>query len=135
MRRFRGLVVGAGAVLGLGLAGCGNGAPTTSSSGGNQASCPGSAAAGNLGSPAVKVAATDQLTFSPASETAKVGQVIEWSNTGTVQHTVTFDEASCLTDSSIVPGATWQIKFTKPGTYPYHCTIHPGMDGTLTVSS
>ncbi len=28
---------------------------------------------------------------------------------------------------------TFRLTFTKPGTYPYECLIHPGMDGTITV--
>ncbi|MEA2674279.1 MAG: hypothetical protein QOI92_1471, partial [Chloroflexota bacterium] len=24
--------------------------------------------------------------------------------------------------------------FTKSGTYPFHCTIHPSMTGTITIS-
>ena len=136
MKRFRWLVMGAGAVLGLGIAGCGNGPPGGSSSASTGgASCPGSAGV-SLGTPAVKVAATDQLVFSPVSQTAKVGQVIQWTNPGTVEHTITFDTASCFTDASIVPGATWEVKVTKPGTYHYICTIHqPGMVGVLTVTS
>jgi len=133
MRRFRGLVVGAGAVLGMGVAGCGNGPPATSSTGTGGAACPGTAGV-TVGTPAVKVDSTDQLMFVPTSSAAKVGQVVQWSNTGSVQHTVTFDTASCLTDASIVPGATWEVKFSKAGTYAYKCTIHPGMNGTLTVS-
>lgn len=63
-----------------------------------------------------------------------VGQVIQWSNIGTVLHTVTFDPYPSLSDDTLQPGATWSIKFSHPGTYPYRCTIHPGMNGTLVVN-
>ena len=135
MKHWRPLVAGAGASLAIGLAACGNGVPIAAGGGGGGgASCPGKAGA-SLGSAAVKVSATDALQFAPTSSTAKVGQVIEWTNTGSVLHNITFDEASCLTDSSFQPQGTWDIQFTQPGSYPYHCTIHPGMDGTLTVTS
>jgi plastocyanin len=131
--RLRVLVLGAGASLALGVAACGNGAPATSSSGtGGGGNCPGTASA-SAATPDTKVSATDSLVFAPATATAKVGQVVQWTNTGTVLHNVTFDQ-SCLTDSSFQPGATWSIKFTQAGTYSYKCTIHPGMDGKLTVS-
>ena len=134
MKQWRPLVLGAGASLAIGLAACGNGVPIALSSGsGSGGNCPGSAGA-SLGAAAVKISGTDALQFSPTSQTAKVGQVIEWTNTGTVLHNITFDEASCLTDNAFQPQATWDIKFTQAGTYPYHCTIHPGMDGSLTVS-
>jgi plastocyanin len=61
-------------------------------------------------------------------------QVIEWTNPGTVAHTITFDTATSLSDPTIAPGGTWEVKFSKAGTYTYKCTIHPGMDGKLTVS-
>lgn len=38
-----------------------------------------------------------------------------------------------LSDPTLAPGATWEIKLTQAGTYPYRCTIHPGMNGMLVV--
>jgi plastocyanin len=87
-----------------------------------------------LGAATEHVATTDQQQFSPASLAAHVGDVIEWTNTGSIQHTVTFDSASQLSDPSLLPGATWEVKFMVPGTYSYHCTIHAGMAGTIVVS-
>jgi len=31
-------------------------------------------------------------------------------------------------------GQRWQYTFTTPGVYPYFCSLHPGMDGTITVT-
>jgi len=136
--RLRAACMTVAALGATGLVACGNGPPAGSSStgsGGGGCSV-GSAKVSGLGSATTKVAATDQLAFSPSSQTAKVGQVVEWNNTGTVPHTITFDasNAQCLNDQLINPGSTWEVKFTQPGTYTYKCTIHPGMNGTLTVS-
>ena len=63
--------------------------------------------------------------------------MVEFKNTGTVTHTVTFQDAndSCLSDASLDPGATWEVKFNTAGTYNYLCTIHaPNMKGSITVS-
>jgi hypothetical protein len=52
-------------------------------------------------------------------------------------HTVTFQDNNdgCLTDNTLAPGATWEVKFTKPGTYNYLCTIHaPNMKGVIKVT-
>jgi plastocyanin len=117
-------------VLLAALTACGNGASAPASSSGTAA--PGTAGV-NLGQPAVAVSATDQLTFVPAAQPAHVGQVIQWSNIGSVLHTVTFDAYPSLSDASLQPAATWSVRFTQPGTYPYRCTIHPGMNGTLVV--
>lgn len=135
MSRLRGLVIATCAAVAVLLSACGNGVPSPppAPGGGGGGSSVGSAGT-NLGPPAVNVAATDQLQFSPSSQTAKVGQVIEWKNTGSVAHTITFDTATSLSDPTIAPGGTWEVKFTKPGTYTYKCTIHPGMTGSITVS-
>lgn len=123
--------LGAALLIG-GIAACGNGATATQSSNGGTR-VPGSAGV-TLGQPGATVSATDQLTFVPATQTARVGQVIQWSNAGTVLHTVTFDAFPSLSDDSLQPGATWSVKFTQSGRYPYRCTIHPGMQGTLVIS-
>ena len=83
------------------------------------------------------IQATDNLVFVPASSSAAVGDIIEFKNTGTVPHTVTFQDNNdgCLTDSTLAPGATWEVKFTQPGTYNYLCTIHaPNMKGDIKVT-
>jgi plastocyanin len=131
MRRLRGSIIGLCAFGAVVLSACGNGVPQPAGSSGG-ASAVGTAGA-NLGTAAVKVASTDQLQFSPVSQTAGVGQIVQWTNPGSQPHTVTFDTASDLSDSLLAPGGTWEVKFTKAGTYTYKCTIHPGMDGTLTV--
>lgn len=87
-----------------------------------------------LGTPASSVAATADLKFSPASITVKVGDVIQWTNTSSVPHNVTFDGDDALTSATLQQGDTWQVKFSVAGTYSYHCTFHPGMDGKVTVT-
>jgi plastocyanin len=34
---------------------------------------------------------------------------------------------------SIAPDAAWTYVAGQPGTYPYHCDLHPAMAGILTV--
>jgi plastocyanin len=126
-------LVSFGLLLVLSLAACGGSTgnvPANSSS-----SEPSVGTAGvNLGTAAVKISATDQLTFDPAMQTAHVGDIIEWSNTASVMHTVTFDSQPSLSDPSLAPGGVWEVKFTTAGTYQYHCTIHSSMVGTIVVS-
>ena len=72
--------------------------------------------------------------FSPANLTVKVGKTVTWVNKDTVTHTVTSDGSS-LFDSGFMPtGATFQFSFTTAGTYPYYCTVHPFMKGTIVVT-
>ncbi|HEY6470430.1 MAG TPA: plastocyanin/azurin family copper-binding protein [Candidatus Dormibacteraeota bacterium] len=39
-----------------------------------------------------------------------------------------------MSDPTLAPGGTCEVKFTKAGTYPNQCTIHPGMTGKLVVT-
>lgn len=123
-----------GAGVALALASCGSGGSAPSSSGTGCSA--GAAAVSSLGTPAATVVATDQLLFMPATQAARVGQVIEWTAPGTSAHTVTFQAsgASCLSDAQLSAGSTWEVKFSQPGTYAYKCTVHPGMNGTVTIS-
>ena len=133
---LRTLAAGLGVCVAIGLFACGNGAPESSTSG-PPAACNGSAAVTFPGTPATTVAATDNLVFVPDTSTIAVGDVLEFMNTGSVVHTVTFQDNNdgCLSDPTLAPGATWAVKFTQAGTYKYLCTIHaPNMKGQITVT-
>ena len=110
------LSLGAGACVVAFLVGCGS-SGGTGSSGSPAAACSGSAAVSSLGTPAATIDATDNLVFDPASTTAQVGAVVEFKNTGSVEHTVTFQDANdgCLSDTSLDPGSTWRSSSRKPG--------------------
>jgi plastocyanin len=120
-------------LLAAGLAACGGGGGSSPATSSAPASSAGSAGA-NLGPATVKISATTQLTFDPAMQTAHVGDVIQWNNTGSVGHTVTFDSEPSLSDPSLAPGGVWEVKLTTAGTYQYRCSIHPTMVGTIVVS-
>jgi plastocyanin len=132
MTRLRSIAVVAGIGLALTLSGCGNGPPEVAGAGGGAAVI-GKAAATGIGTAAKMVSATADLKFNPTSVSVKNGDVIQWTNTGSIPHNVTFDSYPDLTSQNMAQSDTWQVKITVPGTYPYHCTIHPGMDGQLTV--
>jgi LPXTG-motif cell wall-anchored protein len=71
--------------------------------------------------------------FSPASITIKVGDTVIWTNNGPTAHTATADDGSFDT-GSLSKGATGSFKFTKAGTFSYHCTPHPYMKASVTVT-
>ncbi|HEY2703376.1 MAG TPA: plastocyanin/azurin family copper-binding protein [Candidatus Dormibacteraeota bacterium] len=77
---------------------------------------------------------TAGLKFDPATITVSSGGVVQWTNAGTAPHNVTFDADPELTSGTMAAGDRYQIKFTRAGQYQYHCTFHPGMDGSITVS-
>ncbi len=124
----------------IGLFACGNGPPagSTGTGGGGGGACAGSASGTAPGAVATTINATDDLLFVPASSPPiAAGDVIEFKNTGSVPHTVTFDaaNAACLTDDTLNPGGTWYVKIMTAGAYKYICTIHaPNMNGVLNIS-
>jgi len=74
------------------------------------------------------------LAFSPATITAKVGDVVTWTNNDSTGHTATMKADGACTTPTIAAGSTGSIKFTAAGTYDYFCKIHPNMTGQITVS-
>jgi plastocyanin len=80
----------------------------------------------------VDVAARDNF-FDPAQITVPVGTTVRWRNLGANQHTTTSD--SGVWDSGVLnPGQEFSFTFNAQGSYPYHCNIHPGMTGLVTVT-
>lgn len=84
---------------------------------------------------AATVNQTDGLQFQPSDITVKVGDVVEWKNTGSLQHNVIFGGQPSISSQTMQGGATYQVKFTTAGTYSYVCTFHvsSGMTGKVTV--
>ena len=63
-----------------------------------------------------------------------VNNTVNWTNNDQVTHTVTSLDGSF--DSGLLqPGQMYVKTFTTPGTYQYHCQIHPWMNGTVIVST
>jgi len=75
----------------------------------------------------------NDLAFSPTEVTAKVGDMVEWTNGDFVDHTAT-DKAGAW-DVAIPAGKSAQLKLTRPGTFVYYCKVHPGMTGTIHVDA
>jgi plastocyanin len=63
----------------------------------------------------------------------KAGSTVTVENDDSVAHTVTGDKGHAF-DVIIPGGASKTFTAPKAGTYPYHCTYHANMHGTLTVS-
>lgn len=76
------------------------------------------------------------FAFSPAALTVAPGTKVTVVNQDSVAHTVTSTASPAAFDTgSVAAGAT--VTFTAPtkaGSYPYICSIHTYMHGTLTVS-
>jgi plastocyanin len=76
--------------------------------------------------------ALTNAAYTPNPDTIAVGDTISWTNNDSTAHTTTGDDGS-WNSATIQPGAAFSRTFTTAGTFTYHCTIHPGMIGTVTV--
>ena len=73
-------------------------------------------------------------SYSPNPRTVTVGQTVAWKNNDTMTHTAT-DDGSAWNTGNIGAGATSApITMGTAGTFTYHCALHAGMTGTLTVN-
>ena|SRR5688572_6910473 len=68
--------------------------------------------------------------FSPNRLTLKAGDSVSWTNTDSRGHTVT---GPGFGSGNIKPGGRFSFRFPKPGNYPYSCSLHPRMKGTIIV--
>ncbi|MBA2285270.1 MAG: cupredoxin domain-containing protein [Ktedonobacteraceae bacterium] len=74
--------------------------------------------------------------FSPAMLTVKAGTEVIWDNPTDSAHTVLSNTGAFTTTGTVKTNQTYSYLFTKPGTYEYHCTIHPKtMIGTIVVTA
>jgi len=78
----------------------------------------------------------------PDVDRDRSGTTVTWQNSSGTGHTVTWNDAAGR-NAALAGDGTGDIDefssgshtrlFNAPGVYPFHCTIHAGMNGTLTV--
>jgi plastocyanin len=75
----------------------------------------------------------DSWTYVPGQLSVARGTVVTFVNGGREFHTVTSDSPGRPFDLSINANQTGTITFDKLGTFPYHCGVHPQMQGVVRV--
>lgn len=76
--------------------------------------------------------------FQPSTLTITAGTTVVWLDISDAPHTVTSDTgapSAFATTSNVTQGKTFALTFNTPGTYNYHCNIHPNMKATITVTA
>jgi plastocyanin len=125
------------------LAGCGGtsaattpaGVATASSTSTSTMQMPPPAGAASAAAPvATDHVAIQGFAFGPTTVNVRPGTTVTWTQQDEDQHTVTADDAS-FASSPLTTGQTFTHTFTAPGTYHYHCAIHPFMHGTVVVGN
>ena len=70
--------------------------------------------------------------YSPNPVNVTVGSTVTWINNDNIAHTSTANNGA-WSSPSIAAGGQFSTTFTTAGSFAYHCTIHPGMVGTVNV--
>jgi plastocyanin len=74
----------------------------------------------------------EDFAFDPASVTISPGDTVRWTNMDSDDHTVT---DSTFESGMLGEGDSYEFTFTETGTFEYYCSIHPEMEGTVTVTA
>lgn len=75
----------------------------------------------------------DGNCFSPTILRAEPGDAVTFANADPVPHTVLGANGAWGGYDMLKGGREATYSFTDPGVYPYVCTVHPGMVGTIVV--
>lgn len=74
----------------------------------------------------------DNFSFSPQTITIKPGTTVIWTNRDDIPHTVVSDD-KVFKSKVLDTDEKFSFTFDKAGNFPYFCSIHPKMTGTVIV--
>ncbi len=87
-----------------------------------------------LSGAATAAVGTTDATFTVPSVTIAVGGTVTWTF-GATSHNVIFSSAGAPTNVPISASSSVSRTFPTAGTFPYACTLHAGMNGTVIVAA
>lgn len=70
-------------------------------------------------------------SFVPSSVSVTIGGTVTFTNPTDETHNITFTGAPA--SATLAPGQSHQESFPATGSFPFACTLHAGMNGTVTV--
>jgi hypothetical protein len=73
------------------------------------------------------------FAFDPGTITIEAGTTVTWVNQDAAPHTATGDGGEFDT-GELANGESASVTFDTPGTFTYHCEIHPDMTATIVVT-
>jgi plastocyanin len=82
--------------------------------------------------PATAEVKVDNFSFGPTTLTVAVGTTVTWTNRDDIPHTIVSTE-KIFKSKVLDTDEKFSFTFDKAGTYPYFCSIHPKMTGSVVV--
>src|ERR1700674_2844352 len=74
----------------------------------------------------------DNFSFGPAALTVPVGTTVTWTNRDDIPHTAVSTDG-VFKSKVLDTDEKFSFTFSKAGSYPYFCSIHPKMNGKVVV--
>ena len=78
---------------------------------------------------------SDSNSYNPNPIEVRVGDMVTWINDDSSAHTVTSSNDSTFDSDIMRRGEAFSFTFDNVGEYPYFCTLHPSMIGTVIVTA
>jgi plastocyanin len=75
----------------------------------------------------------DNFSFGAMKLTVSAGTTVTWINNDDVPHTVVSEDKTTFRSKALDTGDKFSYTFTKPGNYPYFCSVHPKMIAEVVV--
>jgi plastocyanin len=82
--------------------------------------------------PATAEVKIDNFSFGPMAVTVAAGTTVTWTNRDDIPHTVVSTEG-VFKSKVMDTDEKFSYTFSKAGTFPYYCSIHPKMTGKVVV--
>jgi plastocyanin len=76
----------------------------------------------------------DNFQFTPPALSITKGTRVTWINDDDVPHIIASAKGQFAPSPLLDTNQKFSYSFDKPGTYPYYCSLHPKMQGTVTVT-
>jgi plastocyanin len=74
----------------------------------------------------------DNFVFGPQTITVPVGTTVTWTNSDDIPRTAVSTDG-VFKSKVMDTDEKFSYTFTKAGTYPYYCSVHPKMTGQVVV--
>jgi len=74
----------------------------------------------------------DNFTFAPETLTVPANSTVTWVNKDDIPHVIASNDG-LFKSKALDTDQKYSYTFSKAGTYPYYCSIHPKMVGKIVV--